>query len=472
MNPSASSAATSVTSGYDATASTDVMSHRISPATVVLCLGLVLGLAIRVAVVLNSVEVADVQRMHEVGTVVLRGENPYLRPDFYNYPPLWMYVEAGSVRLSQAINVPFQVVIKTWSVVADLAIGVLLYLVARQQGRSRLRAALWTWAYLLNPVSIVVTAAHGQFDSIPGFLSLLALALLVAKPSPRFPVSALALGLAFAIKPNPVLLLPFYAATQGLRLPQRVGYVTLACVPVALTFIPFVGASTNAMIRGVFGYSGVYDFGYAAVMRGAWMLKTGSYWLPGTVGQDFDQATKYSFGVLYVLLFVLFANRGGLAKTSTATYLLFLTAFTGISAQYYAWVLPFAVLAEDGMLFVYTVGASAAMVGFYLVFWPAILLGRWNMLDGIQRQFAPLYLSGNLLCWIVCAVWLVVLVVRLAKSSYGSKVQANERAQASPLQIAIDRNRLRLAAVLCPAAIVAWVPAIRLIAFMVKALTT
>jgi hypothetical protein len=379
-------------------------------------LALLLGLGIRLGVAAVGVEVADVQRMHEVAEAVLAGQNPYLRADFYVYPPPWMFVEAGSLLLSRWTGIPFPIVIKSWPTLADLGIAALVRTLLMRRGLGSARATAWALAYLFNPVSITITAAHGQFDALPSLLSLLALAWLAPQSGPRHWRSALALGAAIALKPFPVLLVPWYASAAGPGI-RRLQYLLLAGLPVAVSLVPFLGPGRDAMLQSMLGYSGVYDLGYGAVLRAAWLVKTGSYWLPGTIGQDLAQMTKLAFGASYLLLFLLFARRPEtLEQRAVLTYLLFLTVFTGLSAQYLSWLLPFAVLARDRRVFPYSLGATAALIGFYLVFWPAILLGRWNHFDGIQRQFGVFYLGGTTLAWLAAATWLCGMVISLTRA--------------------------------------------------------
>jgi hypothetical protein len=374
----------------------------------ILTAGLALAIAIRVAIILVGVEVADVQHAHDIADFFLSGQNPYSLPPFQsNYPPISLAIEAASLYLSQLTSVPFHIVFKLWSVAADVGVGLMIFGLLQRNGRSPRRAALWSCAFLLNPVSIIVTAAHGQLDPVTNCLSVLALALLVVSARRLHVWSAVALGLAIGIKPNPALLLPIFATARGLSSRQRVAYVVLAGLPPALALVPFLLNDAHGVIANVFGYPGEYDFGYAAVLRAAWLMKSGDAWLPGKVGDDLGQFSRVSFLAAYGAVLAVGAGRTSLARLVTTVYLSFLVLFTGLSAQYTVWIVPFAVIAGDWFVIPYSIATTLSLVGFYLLFWPDILFGKFNTLPPLQVAFIPLYLWLILGAWIVDAIWLL-----------------------------------------------------------------
>jgi hypothetical protein len=138
------------------------------------------------------------------------------------------------------------------------------------------------------------------------------------------------------------------------------------------------------------------------------LLKTGSTWLPGTVGDDITHAARLTFVAAYVIVLALGIGRLRLAQLVTIVYLLFQTLFSGLSAQYTVWIIPFAVLAGEPLVLAYTVATTASLLGFYLYFWPSILLGRLNAFDAFRLDFAPIYFVGMLFAWVINATWLVL----------------------------------------------------------------
>jgi hypothetical protein len=437
---------------------------------VILAVGLALGFVVRFWIILHGAEVADVQHLHDIGGYFLQGHNPYSLPaPQSNFPPLAVFIEAGSIFLVQISRIPFYVVFKLWSLAADLGSAVVIYAILARTGTSRSRAAWWTWLLLLNPVSILITAAHGNLDPVTNFFSVLSLALLVIGRSRRWAWSGLSLGIASAIKPNPILLLPFFAASPGLRLRQRVGYVLLGILPTLVLLAPFYFNDPAGVLTNLASYTGEYDFGFAAPLRAAWWLKSQSYWLPGTAGQDLTSASRFTFLACYFAVWCVFAGRVSLARLATLVYVLFYVLFAGLSAQYAVWVLPFAILAGEWVVCTYSLAATYALVGFYLTFWPDILLGQFNVFQPLQTQFVPVYFWGTLTLWLVNLVWLASMVVRLVRGMpglAGSLRHLLQPASTTRLQWA----RLNLAAVALIIFAVALLPIIRTLQFMARAL--
>jgi hypothetical protein len=379
-------------------------------------LGLVVGFAVRLWIILHGLEVADVEHLHNVGRYLLiEGKNPYSLPPFEsNFPPVALFLEAGAILVSNATQIPFHIIFKLWPLASDLGCAVVIFVLLVRDGRGPRRAALWTWLYLLNPVSIIITADHGNLDPVTNFLAVLALALLTVRPGRWFGWSALSLGLAVAVKPNSILLMPFFAAARGLRFRQRVLYAIVTGLPTGLTLIPFFLNDAKGVIGNLAGYAGEYDFGFAAPLRAAWYMKATSFWLPGTVGLDLTSATRFTFLAAYAALWLLAAGRARPAQLAMVVYVLFYTLFAGLSAQYSVWVLPFAILAGDWFVILYSIAATCGLVGFYLVFWPDILLGQFNPYHNAPNPgFVPLYFWGTLAQWGASALWLVKAVADL-----------------------------------------------------------
>src|SRR5262249_3848074 len=119
------------------------------------------------------------------------------------------------------------------------------------------------WAYALHPVAVLIAGFHGQFDAVALLALLLALH---ALPRGRCDASALALAAAIAVKPFPVLVLPF--ALAFLPSPgARVRYAALATVPVPLLLVPFAWADPGALRRELLAYGGIADFGWIGAWR-------------------------------------------------------------------------------------------------------------------------------------------------------------------------------------------------------------
>jgi hypothetical protein len=142
---------------------------------------LLVALALRlVGVTTCDRVVADVARYERVARHLLDVSwNPYATERLYPYPPPWAAVEAGALWLERRGVGAFAVNVKLPVVAADLAIVALL----GHAARLGLAAPLSPWLYAVHPVSLLVTAAHGQFDAIPLAFLLLAIVLCERRPT-------------------------------------------------------------------------------------------------------------------------------------------------------------------------------------------------------------------------------------------------------------------------------------------------
>src|SRR4029079_4990657 len=111
-----------------------------------------------------------------------------------------------------------------------------------------------------------VASFHGQFDSVALLALVCALRWL---DRGRLDRSALALAGGIALKSSRVLVLPFALLFVPGGARARIRYGLLATVPVALLLLPFAVADRAALMRELFAYGGVPDFGSLGALRAA-----------------------------------------------------------------------------------------------------------------------------------------------------------------------------------------------------------
>ena len=121
----------------------------------------------------------DLQSYIQVGELTLKRINIY--SDIANlhhpYLPFFLYAEAVAIKLGQTSlmsQIGSTIIIKALLIVFDLGIIYLVYLLSMKNQKT-------TFLYAINPVTILITALHGQFDVIPVFFILLAIYLLNKK---------------------------------------------------------------------------------------------------------------------------------------------------------------------------------------------------------------------------------------------------------------------------------------------------
>lgn len=346
----------------------------------------------------------------EVYTAVL-GRHPYL--------PFQMLIMAAMAQLSEVSGLPYVAAIKLPAVIADIALTWLIYHSLIESGRRQATATTFALLYALNPVSVLVTAYHGQFESVT--LLLMVTAWYFWRFGRRTTASAVALGFAILNKTWPVIMLPVI----WLRLPDtrsRVLYPLLALgIPVAAVIVYLVvfSADPQPMLRRALTHRGVPG-----------------YWGPGSVlaplGESITLA-QAAFDVLSVLRNVLLAAGVGLALWWTRrqgvldallTVILTLLAVTvGFGIQWLVWPIPFALLSlEERWVRRYSLAGAFMLAvhlyGLHLYPW----LGEWLAPDALNW----LIRLSALPAWAI-TVWWAADRYRLARAEALALAAAREQ---------------------------------------------
>jgi len=375
-------------------------------------LGLVLAVAgaVRLApILLADRMVADVQRYHRVATHVLDVSwNPYEAPRLYPYPPVWVWVEAGSEWIARHTGGSFAVLVKLPVLAADVAIVALLAAWGARTGRGLVPA----WLYALHPVSVLVGAFHGQFDAVALLFVLLAV---FAFDAGRRDASALSLAAAIALKSFPVLLLPVFLLMPGMTARARVRFAALTVLPVALLLVPYALADLGALRRELFGYGGIADLGWIGFWRGLRLLHSGvlarseaAYW-SGPVAVS-KALTLLAEGALLAAMATR-RVRWPLAEACLAALLAFLVFYGSVSAQYLLWVVPFGVWLPDRLAAVHGIVSTMALVGFYSFLAPGVLYPGASALLA-RPPAGALWVVGTGSVLLASAAWLGEVVAR------------------------------------------------------------
>src|SRR4030042_6271635 len=315
-----------------------------------------------------------------------------------------------------SILIRFHQVLRIWPSLADLFIGGLIYKFLIKKKIKPLKASLWTVFFVLNPISIMISTLHGQLDSIPTLLILLSIYFMqFGIKKQKLYLSSLLIGFAFAIKPNPILLLPFLVFFNKLNR-DRLKYLVISFIPLTLFLIPFLKNSYPTIISKLVSYSGVYDFGYAAILRSLWYQHNASYWLPFDI--QFAQISKITFLIGYLFVVLALIKSKDLIKTSLTIFLLFYAFYFGVSAQYFIWALPFAIIERDKITVPFTLFCTIALIGFYLFFSTSIILGSLASFKAFQSEMISIYFFVNLFLWLLVIYWFIAIIINYITKDY------------------------------------------------------
>jgi hypothetical protein len=188
--------------------------------------------------------------------------NPYEISHFYNYPPFWMEIVYGLSQLSVRYDFDIFLSIRLALIAGDLTLLACVYLLLREMQPTGKFTRLLLVGYCLNPLLILLTVQHANFDSLCMIWVVLFLYFLVRLGNSNDPIDWLCaagcLGIAVFIKQFPLVLWPLLAS-GGRRVDWR-GWVAAAAMligPAILSLAPLYVLSPDAITQNVLEYKGV-----------------------------------------------------------------------------------------------------------------------------------------------------------------------------------------------------------------------
>jgi hypothetical protein len=287
----------------------------------------------------------DIDSFRLVGDAFLNGEEVYTSAAKGRHPylPLHLYLIGLTTYLSRLTPLPFVTWVKIPAVIADLLITAVVYKVFRRWEESEPVAAYWALLYALNPISVLVSAYHGQFDSIPVLLLLLSwftwhFGRYVSR-------SAVFLGFSILYKTWPVLFLPVIF----IRLPdnrRRLVYILISIgIPVLFTtaYVIIMDSNPVPMLRRALTHAGVPGYwGLSALL-----YVPGGFW----INSERIVAAILPFQRILLLLAGLFSlwwTRRQSALDALLTIMLSIFSVTlGLGIQWLLWPVAFAIVARE-----------------------------------------------------------------------------------------------------------------------------
>ncbi|EKD90656.1 MAG: hypothetical protein ACD_30C00111G0007 [uncultured bacterium] len=370
----------------------------------ILIFGLLISVLIRGFFISQSLHIADIYLLYNMGVSLFNGFNPYLKLDFYSYPPLAILIQTFSVFASPFVDQPFVVVSKFFPNFFDTLTGILIYKFLANSGTKPKNAAGWAVFYLLNPLSIIISSIHGQLEGI--FLFFVVFSIYFLKKN--YLLAGLIYGISIAIKPSPLILFPLFLFAEKINFKQKIYFCFLSVAPTLISVLPFLEDNSQKVISSILGYQGVFDMSYGAVLKGVWFSANENFDLP--LIKDFASASRLLFLSAYITILLLFLGSKNFIKRCLAVILSYYIFTFGVSVQHLYWVLPLAILAKDRLVILYTFFASLAVLGFYLYLGPDILLGKLGSIEPLSPKYFPVYVLGNLVFWGFCVFWVVKII--------------------------------------------------------------
>lgn len=352
----------------------------------------------------------DIESFKMVADALLAGKEVYqAAAGRHPYLPLQMYVLGGMLWAANVFSIPFVVMVKIPAVLADVGITAVIYHSFHRRGASLSASLFGALLYALNPISILVSAYHGQFDAIP--VLLLLLAWYTWQFDKRLILSAVTLGLAILSKTWPLVFLPILIIRlRSFR--QRLIYSSISVlIPIAFsigylwifkgTFSGFNRAFTHTGVAGYWGYSALMAMG--AKFNGR--LET----LYATL-IDLRRWVILAAGIVTLWI----TRRQSPLNALTTIILTIFAVSAGMGIQWLLWIVPFAILIKDyqGLKWYSLFGALFLLIqlyGIHMYPWAFHLFGN-EMGDLIIR-------AGSIPAWITVCLWAGLRLYRAGTNS-------------------------------------------------------
>lgn len=172
------------------------------------------------------------------GQAYLNGAVPYTDGFSINKPPAYLFLAAG---MGATVG-PSLVATRAVMALVDSLVALALFWMAEERF-SRSFGLMAGLLYAINPISAVTIGISGHYDPWVVMFAVGGLWLMLRE---RLAGASLLLGIGFALKLYPIVLLPWVLLTER-SWSRRVGLSVLFIVPMALSWVPILLQNGNAL---------------------------------------------------------------------------------------------------------------------------------------------------------------------------------------------------------------------------------
>ncbi|MCB0510895.1 MAG: hypothetical protein KDC82_09025 [Bacteroidetes bacterium] len=309
-----------------------------------------------------------------VARIVESGENVYANTARYNYGPIWFNVIYFLFQLSSKNELIFRYVIATFLSIVDIVIFIIL---------SKRFNKIIAYLFLLNPMSIIITGYHNQFDNLALLLGMFAVNIIGENFEKNIDCKKIlglfVLGLSIITK-HILFLFPLWLAIKQKGRWQKIFVILFPTLMFALSFTPYWQDGKQGIIQNVFLYK-FFDNAYFFFL-----------FIPKILQLLFSSQAVW----VVLLIICAFVFRKSNAFDSLLLYTSVLViASPAMANQYLAIVLPFVAVNLNPFTFLYTIAGS-----FFLLIDPDGLHVFDKLHESYAFAFYPLLLFLLLLGFI------------------------------------------------------------------------
>lgn len=369
---------------------------------------MVVGLLLRLLLAWHFYGSSDVRAWEYFSDYFANGKSPYDSPK-YNYTPVWFWVITCMSKAAQVFGVKFSFAIKLPLILADGLMAAVLMHLGRRAGFGIIPATI----FILNPVSIIITGVHGQFDNLSLLFCLLACAASLKGPQQASWKTLVALSAAVCVKHFNVLFVPVFAFYKK-TIRSRGIYLAFPAVAFVAIFMPYL-KDWRGIVSHVLSYNlhGGY-WGWSGILVRSWLALTGQDLALAPWFGAIDYFNLILYGIIFAAS-IQWARRYDALDSVIGILLLFYALSTQMAPQYTVWILPFASLRPNKWLVLYTLFGTIQVASFlYCHFhWKAgiEMTGFW------QSKMSELFVLSRHLTWLVVVCWLFSHLIRRRAAS-------------------------------------------------------
>lgn len=285
----------------------------------------------------------DLQSYLQIGELTLKGINIYPNVASLHHPylPFFLYIEALAVWIGRS-EIIVITIIKFINIIFDLGILYLVYLLSKKNLKT-------AFLYAINPVTILITTLHGQFDVIPVFFILLAIYLLKKKKE-----LGVILSFSFAVFTKTWPILFFIPIARKIKNKKLLILIIVFPVIFSLIYVVLFKSSLISIIKTLMYYQGLYG------IWGPWVL----------LGKQRILIQKLTTLIFLISFFIYswFIKEKNLIKNILSVLFFFYIFTTNFSIQYFAWIIPFLILIKPKNYLSLIILISSYLFSFYY-FW-------------------------------------------------------------------------------------------------------
>jgi hypothetical protein len=353
----------------------------------------------------------DTESYRIVAQLLRAGQDVYSHTTRHPYLPLQMYVMALASWVADLSGLDFAMLVKLPAIAADAVIPLVI---ARWTSESvtpatAARAAL---VYALNPMSTLIVALHGQFDSLPLlFLLWSLLRLRGGRDTRSVALSGLLFGLAILWKTWPVILAPLLLAQLPSWRHRGLFAVSLAAVPLVggALYCVALGVGPRSMAAAVSNYSSLQGrWGYPMILQ---RLSSTWDWTWAEAARQWTVPWAREILAVGLIAGTVAAISQPLERGCALVILAFYIFTYGWGGHYIMWLQPFALL-----------GAPPLLAAVYVLVSTALMLARYFFYGAFYAQIlrhvsvnspAITYVwSTSAALWLLCVVLFVAIARR------------------------------------------------------------